>query len=462
MPSVICSSKKQVNSCMSKKQIFSFGKLPTLSTTTWSCEKLKQSWKWSDRSMETVMQRFVELNQKNLSYLGISSCVESVNGKPGIKLTTSKYIGSIPIISPMNGKPVGDLIVTGRFGENAGELIKLLDDSIKLEYSDELQLVQHSQMTPPIFIECCKFLETYEQAEKFKWRKFTNEIKTSHQPNSSTLWIEYALRNACNPNEFSVFLNKSNSLTTEHLEWQQLNHVLQLAIGELESKRTPIRTRSIYSSQVDRMKIKLRNKCCCPIDKIKIHISDPHIIKQLKQLANSILNNHTNERLAWRMDYAEFFERYVQYLLCDISKKKGARQINNPHYSIGITNRPPWALNYLEPDIIIQKLDEQVVVDAKYKSHLFNWYNDTEELKMVFRHDLHQLLAYCSFNSMHSKQALLVYPFSNFTCHKMNVNSPLSTTEAQVFLIGIPLERNRIEEVKSKLNEIIIFNDPKI
>ena len=41
----------------------------------------------------------------------------------------------------------------------------------------------------------------------------------------------------------------------------------------------------------------------------------------------------------------------------------------------------------------------------------------------------------------------------------MTVNSPLTTTGAQVFMIGIPLEKNRIEEVKSKLNDVIYFND---
>ena len=217
---------------MSKTHIYTFDKLPTLSSTIWTSDKLKQSWKWSDRSMESVMQKFVDLNQKNLSYLDISACVESDNGKPIIKLTTSKFIGAIPIISPMNGKAAGDLIVTGRFGENAGELITLLDDSIKPEYLNELKLVQESQMTPPIFIECCKFMELYEQAEKFRWRKFTNEIKTSHQPSGSTMWTEYALRNARTPMSAFVFHNKCNILTTEHPEWQQLNYVLQLAIRE--------------------------------------------------------------------------------------------------------------------------------------------------------------------------------------------------------------------------------------
>ena len=195
---------------MNKTKTYFFGKLPTLTTVYWSSDKLKQSWRWSDRSMESIMQRFIDLNQRNMSYLGIAASIESVNGKPSIKLITSKYIGAIPIISPMNGKAVGDLTVTGRYGEEVGEIITLLGSSIKPTYSDEFRLVQDSQMTPPIFIECCKYIDTYLEAEHFKWQKFKNVIKTENQPQGSTLWNEYALRTSKNPLDFSTFKNMAD------------------------------------------------------------------------------------------------------------------------------------------------------------------------------------------------------------------------------------------------------------
>lgn len=444
---------------MSNNLIISPKPLKTLSTTHWSCDDLKQSWKWRDRSMESVMQRFIDLNQKNLSYLGIVAGIETIKGKPTIKLTTSKYIGAVPIISPMNGKAVGDLNVIGRFGENAAEMISLLDSSIKPEYSNEFHLVQDSQMTPPIFIECCKFIDTYHEAERLKWQKFTNVTKIEHQPSSSTLWKDYAQRNAVNPLEFSIFKNKCNILTTNHPEWAQLNYVLKIAIRELESTRAPIRTRSIYAGRIDQLKIRLRDRMVQPTEMINKRMSDPLVIKNLKDLAAIILNNRSNEKLAWRMDYAEFFERYVQYLVGDIAKKKGAREINNPHYGISVNRRPLWSLHYLEPDLVLQKNDEQVIIDAKYKSHIFNWDDNSEELKDTFRHDFHQILAYCAMNSMPTKLGMLVYPFSDFACHKMKVNSPITHSEAFVYLVGIPIEKKRIEEVKEKLNNIISFDE---
>jgi 5-methylcytosine-specific restriction endonuclease McrBC regulatory subunit McrC len=155
------------------------------------------------------------------------------------------------------------------------------------------------------------------------------------------------------------------------------------------------------------------------------------------------------------MDYAEFFERYVQYVLSDVAKKKGAVGINNPHFSIRPNHGPAWGLNHLEPDLILQKGLDQMVVDAKYKSHIFNWDEKSDDLKDAFRHDFHQILAYCSLNLMKTKQAMLVYPFSNFTNHKIKINSPLTHSEIEIFLVGIPLEKSRIEEVKDELSKII-------
>lgn len=444
---------------MSSIRTHSFGKLPTLSSVYWSSDKLKQNWKWSDRSMESVMQRFIDLNYKNLSYLGIGANIETVQGKPSIKLTTSNYIGSIPILSPMTGKAVGDLVVTGRFGENAEELITLLDSSIKPEYSDEFRLVQESQMTPPIFIECCKYVDTYYKAERYKWQKFANITKIEHRPTSSTLWNDYAKQNAINPLTYLTFKNKRNILSTDHPEWAQLNYVLKIAIQELESPRVPMRTRATYSARLAQLKIKLRGKSVLPTDAIKSRMSDPSVIKYLKELANIILNNKTNEKLAWRMNYAEFFERYVQYVMAEVAKKKGAREINNPHYGISVKNRPQWLLYYLEPDMVIQKSDEQVVIDAKYKSHMFNWDDESNDLKDTFRHDFHQILAYCSLNSMLIKQGILVYPFSDFVCHKTIINSSITHSEATIYLVGIPIEKKRIEEIEEKLSNIFAFED---
>ena len=137
-------------------------------------------------------------------------------------------------------------------------------------------------------------------------------------------------------------------------------------------------------------------------------------------------------------------------------RKHLRKAINNPHFLVA-GKRPAWALSYLEPDLVLQREYEQFVIDAKYKSHVFNWNDYSDELRDTFRHDFHQILAYCSFNSMQTKSAMLVYPFNNFVSHKIKISSPLTLNDAFVYFVGIPLEKNKIEDVKEGLNQIIKF-----
>ncbi len=49
-------------------------------------------------------------------------------------------------------------------------------------------------------------------------------------------------------------------------------------------------------------------------------------------------------------------------------------------------------------------------IEAKYKSHLYNKFGVSELLKDDYRRDLHQLLAYSSFNTAKEKTVFLCYP----------------------------------------------------
>ena len=110
---------------------------------------------------------------------------------------------------------------------------------------------------------------------------------------------------------------------------------------------------------------------------LTIHISDPPVIKELKALGNIILSDNASNQKAWRLDFAEFFERYVQYLVHTVALRKGAHDLANPKYSISGSGLPKWSLRYLEPDIVLHKDRFQYVIDAKYKSHIYNVGNNT-------------------------------------------------------------------------------------
>lgn len=433
-------------------------KIATLSTVILPVEKLK-AWGWNNQYLTADMQRFIALNQNTLDYLGVNACIVDHNNKTALQLTTSQYVGAVPLFSPVDGTPFADLVVTGRFGEDVGDIISLLEDTFSPEYSDWL-LTHESQMTPPIYLECCKFLDAYLDADRRQWRKFDNELKVETKPSGSTLWSEYALRVANNPLDFSRFKNKCNILTTNHPEWNQLNYVLKLAVEELTSAKVPKKTRVRYWEKINRLKNKLRNASIEYTTSVTQRISDPTYIKKLKVLANLILCQNASEQVAWRLNYSEFFERFVQYILDSVARKKGVNNICNAKYRIKNTSGyPAWGLRYLEPDAVLHSQGKQIIVDAKYKSHIYNWDHGTEDLKDTFRHDLHQILAYCSFSTNTDKEALLVYPYTDFTARLLKIKNPYTHVENSVYLVGIPIDRKRIPEIEEELGKIILFGD---
>jgi 5-methylcytosine-specific restriction endonuclease McrBC regulatory subunit McrC len=188
------------------------------------------------------------------------------------------------------------------------------------------------------------------------------------------------------------------------------------------------------------------------------HFSDPFIIKKIKTQGNKILKRNFEEITAWRIDFSLLFERYVQFIFNQVSSEIGAIQLNNykirrfSHFS------PLWSLNYLEPDIILMKNNLDIVIDIKYKSHLYNLKSSTEDLKNEHRKDVHQLLAYTAFTRNTNKIAILCYPYGKEYITNLDYISPVSNIKAKILLLGIPLKRSKLSDLKkliiTQLSEI--------
>ncbi len=433
-----------------------FPRLSTLDTFRISADRLIVAFKEDKRYPESFLQRFIAANRKSFGFLGITAEIEQVDYRFNLVLTTSKNIGTVPVYSPRH-KPTCDLIVSGRYKEEVGELIPILGTYIHPEYSDRLSLVRESQQTPPLYLECCRFIDKYIEAQRFKWQKFSTSTQIQSIPNSGTDWNRYARDVAADPLSFGSFHNRRNVLTTEHTEWRKLNFVLLIAIEILSSQKTPIRARFQYRNKIETLSRMVNKESALPVDELILHASDPLVIKDLKAIGNLVLREHVNQSIAWRMDYAEFFERYVQFLFSGVAQRKGCSVFSNEHYSIRGKSKPRWCLSYLEPDLVLQKDGSQFIIDAKYKSHIFNWREETEELRTSFRSDLHQVIAYSSFSQSARRNIMLVYPYSEFFHSIVEVHSPLDPTTVSVNLVGIPMEKKSLSQTMDNLSSIISF-----
>ena len=98
---------------------------------------------------------------------------------------------------------------------------------------------------------------------------------------------------------------------------------------------------------------------------------------------------------------------------------------------------------------------DQVVVDAKYKSHMYNYDSNSAELHDVFRDDFHQVLAYSSFSSAQQKRTIIAYPYKEFKYYVTTVHSSLNECENKVFLLGLPISKAAINDVIDSLYKML-------
>lgn len=420
-------------------------RLKTLDSVFIPFDNKKPLWYGADkRYPDAPVRRFISANRASFAFLGIRAEAMEEGGRQGVKLASSNFIGVVPLFSPISGKKGGTLVVEGRYGED-NEILQYVVDDVDIVFEPNYTITDSVDLGAPLFLECCKYVDKFLEARKAGWHKFDNVKEIERMPRSSTIWTEYARRCSLSPHSALQFPNKHNILNTDHREWRMLCAVADYAASVIGRHTTPRSVRAHYSRRLDVLRQYLQNHPQLASSSISVHASDPAVIKDLKRIAANVLSGKTDRQVAWRLDYAQLFERYVQFLVKTVVSQQGGSVTSNARYSIEARGtRPAWALAYLEPDIVYRRDDAETVIDAKYKSHMLNLGTASDDLKDAFRHDLHQCLAYSSFSPGACRRIMLVYPATQLVWRQMQIRSPFSDIRAVVTLAGIPLKKEEL------------------
>lgn len=412
------------------------------------------------RYMSQVLHKFIEYNQENLDFLDINTYIRGIDPNVDLQFETGKYVGAIPLRLPGNGKPAGDLIVYPRFSyseNNFSDLSKILiliEDIFRPEFLDSIPLSSGNIVRPPLYFDSIIFVNLYEKALNFNWKKFDMQKNIYPYPKSNVNWNEY-IQKENNPIYKLQFPVNDSVLHNNHKEWKKLKYVFDLSYNEIMSKSTPKIIQIKVKKKLNTIKNKEKNIISEKVEKFQIFSIDPPIIKELKKQANILLNQKSEEIKAWRIDISILFERYIQFIIKKISLELPIKLISNgKFYSKG--NLPSWGIRYLEPDGIIISENLQIFFDVKYKSHLYNLYNNTEYLHESHRSDLHQIFSYTSFSNFNHKIGILFYPSDNFYHKKVEYMNNISGMSNLVFFIGIPFNSDLFFDTKDKLKKFFM------
>ena len=85
---------------------------------------------------------------------------------------------------------------------------------------------------------------------------------------------------------------------------------------------------------------------------------------------------------------------------------------------------------------------------------MFNLSNRSDVLKDSFRLDLHQVLAYSSFDKSDTKLSMILYPCYEYKKIELNCGNGLSTSRNKVVLVGLSFDTKNLNSTVDSIAEV--------
>jgi 5-methylcytosine-specific restriction endonuclease McrBC regulatory subunit McrC len=176
--------------------------------------------------------------------------------------------------------------------------------------------------------------------------------------------------------------------------------------------------------------------------------------------------------LPWAMSMEQFFEAWVETVMSHVARRIGGmmRSGRERQTVVPLNWDPPYlgSQKSLVPDIVIERDDTTVIVDAKYKEHWEEmqerrWTDLEAELRERHRADLLQVLAYSTVAQKPKVLVCLAYPCSeerwlslrarNLLVHRASL--PMMQRRVELVLVGFPLSTHLIIDAVTLMAEEI-------
>lgn len=426
-------------------------------------ELQKNFFKLADkRIIGQYLQKFIDYNSEQFKFIGVQPYIIGTDQNVSLTFRSSSFIGSVPLRASDTGKQIGDFVVTPRFTgrdrfQDYIEILNLIGSEISPEVIDSIPLASGKNFRPPLYLEAVKFIASLEKLTMKSWRKFDNIEKVSHQPTGQINWKKY-INSEYKVEKRLEFHVRTNVLNEFHREYAEIRYVFDICKSELLSANTPPRIKNMLRNKLSYLEERLYLHKPRTTNKVAIRFSDSPTVVECKEQANKILNFNLVDSTAWRVDFSDVFEKFIQHIFRETSKEIGGQLYSNFKFHSKTSKHYSWELKHIEPDAVFQKDNILMFIDAKYKSNLYNKFGNSEVLKEDHRHDLHQIMAYSSFSKTDFKYGFLCYPSDNIELKSIQYKNGINEAINTILILGVPLKKDSVNETKRLLiDKINVF-----
>lgn len=385
----------------------------------------------SDRaaSAERRAEQICVANEGVLHELGVRAAPGRRNGKAGLNISSSTRVGAIPLLSPVTGRPDFGLVVEPRFSwRSAGDMLAGTGFRILPEFLPLPDLPQSEQRVPPWVLSSVVLARMRSLLHSLK-REFVMVDADLRTVRGHVDWDAYARlrfavgRAADVPCRFPDLRDDSRLRSAIH--WVVLRH-REALLGQVSAGLVVRRLLELCEVLL----VQLRNSPpSLPDRRTRNGWASIAINARVFREGIQALGWTVEERglaglsdlsgLAWRMDMEVFFEAWVEAIAEHASRRLGARfrcgRRNETRVPLDWEPTSSGSQRALIPDVVIERDDLVIVIDAKYKRHAedierLGWGRASDVLREQHRDDVLQALAYSTLFNSPRVVACLVYP----------------------------------------------------
>lgn len=378
---------------------------------------------------ERRAEDLVRGNRGLLESMKLTVNVGRVRGEPGLHIQSRSRVGAIPLRSPVTGRPDFGLVVAPRFAwTGVGDLLASTGFRVLPELLPLDELPQSERHVPP-WVLASVVLHRLQRLLEVTARRFDVIEEDRLAPRGAVNWQEYATNRLPRGRALSVPCRYPDLRDDEELRsaihWtvrrqreallaapaggrvvRELVALCEQLIAKLAGtppKPPTLRLRQSWQRQPAKPRSFLEG-----IDAIDWTL-DERGLAGLSDLAG----------LSWRLDMEVFFEAWVETIAAWAAARVGAqlRSGRTDQTRVPLDWRPSFAGSQrsLLPDVVLERDDVVVVLDAKYKQHAddlvrLGWWGTSDQVKEQHRADLVQALAYSTLFEAPRVVTLLVYP----------------------------------------------------
>lgn len=429
-----------------------------------------------------LAQQFQDQNYGILRDFGVSIEPSYDGARVSLNVISSHKVGALPLLSPLTGRPELGLIITPRFSwAGLGPLMhemnwRVLPTPLRLP-----MLPRSERQIPPWVLATTVLFRIRAMLERLE-RRFEMSDAELSAPRGQVDWQRYAMHQMPRARMLDVpcrFPDLRDDRTLKAAIHYSLRKQLESLEGQRAAGAVVLRLIDLCQALLKRV---VGVPASVPAPQMLAAWSRAPLSTQAFRQGLQAIEWTVDDRglaglsdlegLPWIMSMEQFFEAWTEVLVQRLAQRIGG-QMKTGRQRQTVTPLvwdPPYrgSQRALIPDVVLERGDSTIIVDAKYKAHweelsLDRWSSLEDTLRERHREDLLQVLAYANLADRPVVTVVLTYPCRSElwtslvqrgqTHHIAELRG--GTRRVRVILTGLPMASGPLEDAVERLAGVL-------